>query len=391
MRLLKEFPRIVWKFCNFGAEKNDSDQLRLTKAILTLIALIIAFLAIFWSSLYILIGYPYSGAIPLGYAIISFVSIIVFFVTKKFAFFRFSQLLLIFLLPFFLMWSLGGFANGSAVMIWAFFAPLAALFFADKRQMKYWITAFVLLTILSGLIDPYVKNMVKTMPQPYNTAFFVMNMVAAFLSVYFILLSFVNDREASHREAIKARENALAVKGELEMANARLKENEARIHTLMLTDALTNIPNRRHFDEKLKEEVQRAQRSGRNLIAVIADIDLFKSINDDFGHDTGDHVIKTFANCMRETIRGYDFLARVGGEEFVILLTDTGMDVAEKLVERIREKFSHIEFPNIDRAVTASFGLTMLQAGESGYDCLKRADGALYQSKHKGRNRVTVA
>lgn len=391
MSFLQEFPTIIWKFCNLGAEAGDSDQLRLTKAILTLTALIIAFLAIFWSSLYIFIGYPYSGAIPLGYAVISFVSIVVFFITKRFEFFRFSQLLLIFLLPFLLMWSLGGFANGSVVMVWAFFSPLAAMFFADKSQMKRWVIAFAVFTLISGLIDPYIKDMVKPMAPIYNTAFFVMNMGAGFLSVYFILLSFVNDREESHRQAIVAREAAVAAQANLEKANEKLKENEARIRTLMLTDALTDVPNRRYFEEKLKQEVNRAQRHDQQLVLAIADIDHFKSINDEYGHDTGDHVIKSFAACMRDAIRNYDFLARIGGEEFVILLTDTDMTAAKKLIERIRKDFSQIEFPNIERSLTASFGLALLQRDESGHACLKRADDALYRSKNEGRNRISLA
>lgn len=369
----------------------DPDQVRLTKAILTLTALIIAFLAIFWSSLYIFVGYPYSGAIPLAYAVISCISIMVFFITKKFEFFRFSQLLLIFLLPFLLMWSLGGFANGSVVMVWAFFAPLAAMFFADKRQMKYWVTAFAVFTLISGLLDPYIKGRVPTMKPIFNTTFFVMNMGAGFLSVYFILLSFVNDREESHRQAVAAREAALATQAELEKVNKKLKENEDRIRTLMLTDALTEVPNRRYFEEKLKKEVNGAQLNERKLVLVIADIDLFKSINDQYGHDTGDHVIKTFAGCISDTIRNYDFLARIGGEEFVILVMDADIDAAGKLVERIRERFSRITFPEIDRPVTASFGMARLGDGENGHDCLKRADEALYKSKSEGRNRISLA
>ena len=391
MSLIQNIAGIVWKFCNLGAKTDDTDQQRLTKAILTLTALIIAFLAIFWGALYIYVGYPLSGAIPLSYSVISFVSIIFFFITKHFAFFRFSQLLLIFLLPFLLMWSLGGFANGSVVMVWAFFTPLAALFFADKKQMTLWVIAFFVFSIISGIIDPYIKVMVPPMQPVFNTVFFVMNMGVGFVSIYFILMSFVNDREESHRQAVLAREEALAAQAGLQQANAKLHENESRIRELMLTDALTGVPNRRHLEDKMKEEFNRTNRSENALALVIADIDNFKTINDDFGHDAGDHVIKAFAKTLKETVRDYDFVARIGGEEFVILLPDTEREAAKRVVERCREQFAAIDFPNMDRKVTASFGIAMSQKDETGHDCLKRADSALYTSKNHGRNRVTFA
>lgn len=389
MSLKQTIANVVWKFCNLGAAADDTDQERLTKAILTLTSLIIAFLAIFWGSLYVFIGYPTSGAIPLAYAAISFVTIIFFFITKQFVFFRFSQFLLIFLLPFLLMWSLGGFANGSVVMVWAFFTPLAALFFADKYQMTRWVIAFFIFTVISGLIDPYIRPLVPAMDPMYNTLLFVMNMGIGLVSVYFIIMSFVNDREEAHRQAIQAREEALAAHADLKLANQKLKENEARVRELMLTDALTGVPNRRSLEEKMKQEFNRATRGDRRLALVIADIDKFKAINDDFGHDAGDLVIKSFANTLKETIRNYDYVARVGGEEFVLLLPGADPVVAGRIVDRCREKFAALKFPNIDRSVTASFGIAFCQKDEEGEDCLRRADQALYLSKDAGRNRVT--
>lgn len=385
------FSDIVWKFCNLGTKADDSDQERLTKAILTLTALIIAFLAIFWGSLYVYIGYPMSGAIPLGYSAISFVSVVFFFITKQFRFFRFSQLFLIFWLPFLLMWSLGGFANGSVVMIWAFFAPLAALFFADKSQMKFWLIAFIALTVISGFVDPYVSQTARPMDPIFNIAFFVMNMGAGLVSVHFVLMSFVKDREEAHNAAVEAKELALAAQANLEEANAKLKENEARIRELMLTDPLTGVSNRRHLEERLASEFERLERYHRNLALVIADIDYFKAINDSYGHDVGDHVIKAFARNMKACLRSVDFVARIGGEEFLVILPETDIDGAMKVVERMRESFSQQNVPGLSQPVTASFGIAAAKTGETGQDCMKRADQALYCSKEEGRNRVTVA
>ena len=163
---------IFWNFANSGSAPGDAQEVRLKKAVLTIISGGIALLAIFWGSLYIASGYPYSGAIPLSYAFISFLSIAYFFKAKRFEFFRFSQLLLILLLPFLLQASLGGFANGSVVMVWAFFAPLAAMFFSDIKSAFRWLTAFIVLTVISGLFDSTLSQMGAPMPKHINTLYF---------------------------------------------------------------------------------------------------------------------------------------------------------------------------------------------------------------------------
>lgn len=388
---MQSFSKIIWQFSGLGVAENDSDQERVKKTIMTLTSLIIAFLAIFWGSLYVYVGYPMSGAIPLGYSAVSALSIVFFFITKQFVFFRFSQLALILLLPFLLMWSLGGFANSSVVMLWAFFAPLAALFFADRHQMVLWLSAFVVLTVISGFVDPYVKGQVPLMDPTFNTAFFVMNMAAGFISVYLILMSFVKDREESHRLAVKAREEAIAAHAELEKVNDQLKANEAKIRELMLTDPLTGVANRRHFEDRMKTEFLRVERYKNQLTIAIADIDLFKSINDTYGHDVGDHVIKAFANTLQSNLRQTDFIARIGGEEFVLILPETDIEGTLTLIERMRQELASKTIPGTDRVVTASFGVAAVLPKEDPSNCLKRADKALYESKDKGRNQVNIA
>lgn len=381
---------LIWRICGMGAQDGDTDQDKLTKSILTLIALIIAVLAIFWGSLYVVIGYPLSGAIPLSYALISFISIGFFFKTKRFFFFRFSQFLLIFWLPFLLMWSLGGFANGSVVMVWAFFTPLAALFFADVAQMRLWVIAFIALTVVSGFIDPYISSRAQPMKPVYNIAFFVMNMGAGFVSVYFVLMFFVKDREKAHNDAVASKEMALAAQADLEKVNAQLKENEERIRELMLTDPLTGVSNRRHLEGRLSCEFDRLIRFGHMLSIIIADIDFFKNINDTYGHDIGDHVLKAFARNMKDCVRSVDFVARIGGEEFLLILPETGVEGAVEVVERIRQRFKEYNIPGLESPVTASFGIAEAKEGENGHQCMKRADRALYQSKTDGRDRLTV-
>jgi diguanylate cyclase (GGDEF)-like protein len=383
------FQSSIWTFVNKGSLAEDSDEIRLKKAILTLISSGIAILAVFWGSLYVFSGYPLSGAIPLGYAAISFFSITRFFKNKKFSAFRFSQLLLILLLPFLLMWSLGGFANGSVVMVWAFFAPLAALFFSGRTSAARWLFAFVALTIISGLLNDQLAVLARPMNDSLNTIYFIMNMGAGFLMIYIVLYYFVKDRQASQVMALKSREEALQSKAQLQAAYEQLKENEIKIRELMLTDPLTGVANRRYLDQCLEQELQRIQRYGDKFSVIMTDLDFFKRINDKYGHNTGDTVLVKFTKVLNDNVRASDFVARYGGEEFVILLPDTDHEGATELAERIRLDVAQHRFPDVQESVTASFGVTTVTDAHNSVEVLKKADEALYSSKKQGRNRTT--
>lgn len=383
------FQSSIWTFVNKGALSEDSDEVRLKKAILTLISSGISILAVFWGSLYVCTGYPLSGAIPLSYAVISFFSISRFFKTKKFAAFRFSQLSLILLLPFLLMWSLGGFSNGSVVMVWAFFAPLAALFFSGRKSASRWLFAYIALTIISGLINNQLAMLARPMDDSLNTIYYILNMGAGLLMIYIVLYYFVKDRQASQVMALKSREQALQSKAQLQAAYEQLKENEIKIRELMLTDPLTGVANRRYLDQRLEQELQRLHRYGDRFSVIMADLDYFKRINDKYGHNTGDAVLVQFAKVLKDNVRGSDFVTRYGGEEFVILLPDTDRQGATELAERIRLDVAQYRFPDVQETVTASFGVTTVTSAHNAVEVLKKADDALYTSKKQGRNRTT--
>lgn len=360
---------------------DDSAEEKTRKGVLTIIATIIAILAIFWGSAYIALGKPYSGAIPLTYAAISFLSIAYYFYTKRFEFFRFSQLLLIFGLPFLLMWSLGGFAHGSVVMVWAFFTPLAAMMFADAAHALRWLYAFLLVTIFSALIDDWLASTITPMDETAIRVFFVLNMGFGLAAVYVVLNFFVQQREQSHQAAVQ-------VKKDLERSNEQLQENETKILQLMRTDGLTGVANRRHLDEQLQIELEKAQRYGSVLSVIMADLDNFKHINDSYGHLKGDEVIVTFTAVLNECVRSADFVARFGGEEFFIILPETGRAGAELLAERIRVAMQAKKIEGVPHSVTASFGLTEVLRHDALERIVQRADQALYQAKEAGRNRV---
>jgi diguanylate cyclase (GGDEF)-like protein len=357
------------RWVTLGVSPSDSDDLRLKKAVLTLVSSGIAFLAIFWGALYIYSGYPTAGAIPLIYTVISFSSTLYFFRTKRFAFFCFSQQLLILLLPFLLMWNLGGFANGSVVMIWAVFAPLAALFFIDLKAATRWMVAFLALLAISAVFDQTFAGLVRPMPAELNTLYFLMNTGSGFILIGMMLYHFVRDRESAYR---------------------KLQQSEIHIRNLMLTDPLTGVANRRGLDERLSMEMARQLRYGQPLSIIMADIDWFKRVNDIYGHTMGDAALQAFACALSDSLRVTDFVARYGGEEFVLLLPNTGAEEGVALAERLREATKLLRFEQSDLSLTASFGVTVAQPGESMAEVLSRADEAMYQSKSASRDRVTL-
>jgi diguanylate cyclase (GGDEF)-like protein/PAS domain S-box-containing protein len=170
-----------------------------------------------------------------------------------------------------------------------------------------------------------------------------------------------------------------------------LLQRQAEIVNLSLTDSLTGVANRRKLDEQLETEMNRVQRYGGTLSIAIADLDHFKSINDEYGHEVGDVVLKAFSRTMESHVRESDLIARFGGEEFVIVMPQSGCDAAETVVERIRHSLRRNLIPPLRHAVTASFGVAEMCAGESLTHLFRRADQALYRAKAKGRNRTVIA
>ena len=174
----------------------------------------------------------------------------------------------------------------------------------------------------------------------------------------------------------------------------RGKRREAELlDRLARTDALTGLSNRRAIIEALAREQQRATRGAPAFSIVLADVDHFKKINDSFGHDTGDVVLKQVAAAMRAAAREVDDVARWGGEEFLVLLTATAPDAALAAAERMRSavRTLAIQADGQPLQVSASFGVSSLQAGEEVDACIRRADEALYRAKLDGRDRVVAA
>jgi diguanylate cyclase (GGDEF)-like protein len=162
------------------------------------------------------------------------------------------------------------------------------------------------------------------------------------------------------------------------------------IKEMAIKDALTGLYNRRHVMDLLNHEKNRSSRGGGIFCLAILDIDHFKNVNDTYGHQTGDEVLKAVATMIKTTMRNTGYCARYGGEEFLIVLTQTGIDGAITGAERVRTQIEKIIFPNIgsDFKVTVSLGLSEYKMREEVDNVIARADEALYRAKNGGRNRV---
>ena len=173
----------------------------------------------------------------------------------------------------------------------------------------------------------------------------------------------------------------------------QLRTNVQASMELSVTDPLTGLYNRRYMESQTALLVENAVNRGKMLSMLALDVDHFKAVNDTHGHDVGDRVLEELADRLRHCVRNVDLICRMGGEEFVIILPDTGMDVALKVAERIRRTVSAKPIEAGARLgplpITVSLGVALIEsAADSMDDILKRADEALYRAKREGRNRV---
>ena len=158
-------------------------------------------------------------------------------------------------------------------------------------------------------------------------------------------------------------------------------------------DALTGIANRRLLTERLREETERAKRYSRPLCVVMVDIDRFKAINDDYGHEVGDNVLMEVVRVMEAEIREHDLCGRWGGEEFLLLMPETSTESAVRVIERLREAVANLRVRVNDDSlsVTVSLGMAQLRADENYSSAINRADVALLRAKRNGRDRYELA
>lgn len=164
-----------------------------------------------------------------------------------------------------------------------------------------------------------------------------------------------------------------------------LEKTNLELESLYIKDKLTNIYNRTKIDELLEIEINKKKRYDSNFSIILIDIDYFKQINDTYGHLVGDELLKNFASLLRGHIRECDFVGRWGGEEFIVIATNTTQKSATTIAEHLREKIKEYKFV---RPISASFGLAISTQNDTIKSIISRADNALYEAKHGGRDKI---
>lgn len=178
---------------------------------------------------------------------------------------------------------------------------------------------------------------------------------------------------------------------EIMAANQAMQQQNQVLETLSITDSLTGLYNRSKLDAILSDELARFKRTHREFTLLMMDIDYFKTLNDTYGHITGDEILTAVARILIQSIRSIDYAARYGGDEFIIILVETSTDQALKTAERIRSQVENMRYSANDSiiAVTVSIGVVQCQSGDMTPTAVfARADSALYEAKHAGRNRA---
>lgn len=277
-------------------------------------------------------------------------------------------------------------------------SPDALPAMAALLSVIFWISDAIVDVVVFGEQGSIIENVVSPEPVEFWMRVLVVSLFIAF-SFYArrLLKSQINaSNELSAykknlEKIVDDRTNELRIKNTELIHEIKIrKEIESRLEALASTDPLTQLYNRRKFDEILSYEISRDLRYRTGLSLIMCDIDHFKQINDRYGHEVGDTVLKQFSQKIAGSIRRSDLFARWGGEEFALLITNTDGTLAGPIAQKIRKMIETVVFDVVGR-VTASFGVAILTGQDDAASFVRRADGALYQAKEAGRNCVVIA
>lgn len=246
--------------------------------------------------------------------------------------------------------------------------------------------------IIGGLrvsvpIDSYVKNM--EILQSKTNFLYTITIITAIVFIFIIIFT-INSIYSREKSIVKLN-NTLEKK--VNKRTKELSDANKKLLEISTKDYLTNIANRRYFFEIGLKSLHIAKRENSDLSIVCIDIDFFKNINDTYGHNIGDEILKLIANNINKYIRKSDILARIGGEEFVILLNNTNEQNAYALAEKIRVHIESLIYKNdkIEIRTSISMGISQLRAKDDDLDSIIiRADKALYEAKNTGRNKSVI-
>ena len=293
-------------------------------------------------------------------------------------------MVLVLLLPFLLMWSLGGFALGSFVFIWAFFSPIAALIYEEKGKMLYWFYSFLLLVVVSTIVDQIlVEGHTNHMPQVAMELFYFLNISAGLSGVFLLIKYFINSKERNANARLEKEHNELLSKSkELESANAKLGYYANH-------DILTGLSNRYFLYNNLEEILHIAKENDSSVAILFIDLDGFKEINNKFGHSIGDKLLTKVANNLQEFMGDNNFIARVGGDEFILVVKkfhklSEVATIAENVIETVNQQY---QFLPSGTEIGSSVGISLFPKHSNDIDeLIDFADKAMYEVKKDIKN-----
>ena len=270
------------------------------------------------------------------------------------------------------------------VIVWDILT-IGGIYFLLPLPSRYKILLGFLLTGSSGVV--WVNHRVHLV-YPYET----ITVLAAYLfsNVYGIFVTVQHDRARRQHYTLLSKE--IKSRRELTDRAVELEKIQEQLRLLAMTDPLTGISNRRYFMSQVSEEFERTKRYGEPFSLMVIDIDNLKEVNDTYGHEAGDEVIRSFAKYCLTRLRSVDQFARIGGDEFILLLVQTSREKAKEVAVRLISGIEGLEIPTKKKSIhiTVSIGLTTSDDFLSVEELIKRADMALYKAKNGGRNQVAI-
>lgn len=281
------------------------------------------------------------------------------------------------------MMVIGG-ESGSKIL-WMYTFPLISFFLFGKKEGLFW-SGFLLFITLLVFWNPLQGNLIFNYGLEFQTRFLTTYIIVSTITYWFEKYRFQYKHGMEEKNRILEEEKERL---EYEIKERKRLENELRL--LASTDPLTGAANHRHFMEIADKEYDRFKRYSHRLAFAMMDIDHFKRVNDTYGHPTGDEVLKGLVQHCNLHLRKSDYMGRLGGEEFGLLLIETTPPDAKLVVERLRKKLAEFSLPVHDGnlQVTVSIGVTKVLKDDTSFEqAMKRADNALYRAKSAGRNRV---
>ena len=363
--MIKNYKNYFLKLLNYYVVGNDINKAK--EASILIVPMIVGPVSLIWALIYFSFGQLIPASIPLFYSLISFLNLWCYKRNGNLLVVQKVQMILVLLLPFLLMWSLGGFSQGSFVMIWAVFAPIASLIHEEKGKSQYWLYSFVFLVFLSVVLDPYLMQSHQHAISPLaQEIFFFLNITASLSGIYLLLKYFISKTNATTNKKVQDKHNEL------------MQYTQEELTKMFFTDTLTGLPNRHALIDAKKDK--------KDISLLLINIDNFSQINDLYGEKFGDKVLIKFSEFLQENLKKNPLckLFRLNGDEFVLLSVETDHDTLknniEYLIHEIHKHPLHIQNQDIFLNITVgiSFEETSL--------LLPTANMALKLAKRESKN-----